>query len=63
MNGIKIRGTGRGVPEKTVSNEDLARKVDTSDEWITARTGIRRRRFCAGEEDRKSTRLNSSHMA
>ena len=50
MNGIKIRGTGRGVPEKTVSNEDLARKVDTSDEWITARTGIRRRRFCAGEE-------------
>ena len=43
MNGIKIRGTGRGVPEHIVTNDDLAKLVDTSDEWITARTGIRHR--------------------
>lgn len=49
MNGIKIRGTGRCVPEQTVTNDDLAKLVDTSDEWITSRTGIRRRRRCTGE--------------
>ena len=40
MNGIKILGTGRGVPSKLVTNEDMAKIVDTNDEWITARTGI-----------------------
>lgn len=49
MNGIKIKGTGRCVPEKTVTNDDLARIVDTSDQWITIRTGIRRRHHCATE--------------
>ncbi len=43
MNGIKIRGTGRGVPERTVCNAEIAGRVDTSDEWITSRTGIRLR--------------------
>ena len=49
MNGIKIRGTGRCCPEKTVTNEDMARIVDTSDEWITTRTGIKTRRHCTTE--------------
>ena len=49
MNGIKIRGTGRCVPEKTVTNDDLAKIVETSDEWITSRTGIQRRRHCVTE--------------
>lgn len=49
MNGIKIKGTGRCVPEKAVTNDDLARLVDTSDEWITSRTGIRRRHHCTTE--------------
>ena len=49
MNGIKIRGTGRAVPEKVVTNQDLARIVETNDEWITSRTGIQRRRHCSGE--------------
>ncbi len=49
MNGIKIRGTGRCVPEKAVTNQDLARIVDTNDEWITTRTGIRTRRHCTTE--------------
>ena len=50
MNGIKIRGTGRGVPGRLVSNRDLEKIVETSDEWIVSRTGIRTRRYCAGEE-------------
>nr|WP_326184725.1 beta-ketoacyl-ACP synthase 3 [uncultured Oscillibacter sp.] len=49
MNGIKIKGTGRCVPAKVVTNDDLAEIVDTSDAWITSRTGIRHRRHCATE--------------
>lgn len=50
MNGIKIRGTGRGVPGKLVTNRDLEKIVDTSDEWITARTGIKTRHHCGEGE-------------
>ncbi len=50
MNGIKIRGTGRGVPGKVVSNRDLEKIVETTDEWIVSRTGIQNRRHCSGEE-------------
>ena len=50
MNGIKIRGTGRCVPEQIVTNDDLARRVETSDEWITSRTGIRHRHHCQDGE-------------
>ena len=49
MNGIKLRGTGRCVPANTVTNDDLSRLVDTNDEWITARTGIRSRYRCEKE--------------
>ena len=47
MNGIKILGTGRGVPSKLVTNEDMAKIVDTNDEWITSRTGITHRHHLA----------------
>lgn len=49
MNGIKIRGTGHCVPERIVTNDDMAKIVDTSDEWITSRTGISRRRHITTE--------------
>ena len=49
MSGIKIRGTGRRLPDRIVTNEDLSRIVDTSDERITSRTGILRRRHCESE--------------
>lgn len=45
MNGLHILGTGRAAPDQIVTNDDLARRVDTNDEWIVARTGIRERRF------------------
>lgn len=47
---VGIRGTGAYVPEKVLSNLDLATMVDTSDEWITSRTGIRERRIAADGE-------------
>ena len=50
MKGIRIIGTGRRVPSETVTNHDLARLVDTSDEWIVSRTGIRRRHRLSGGE-------------
>ncbi len=45
-----IIGTGSALPEKRVSNAELAERVDTSDEWIVARTGIRFRHIAGPEE-------------
>ena len=48
LRSAKITGSGRYCPEKTLTNADLERIVETSDEWITTRTGIKERRI-AGE--------------
>jgi 3-oxoacyl-[acyl-carrier-protein] synthase-3 len=45
---VKILSTGRFVPEKILSNYDLEKMVETSDEWITQRTGIKERRIVDG---------------
>ena len=45
----RIMATGACVPEQIITNDDLAKVVDTSDEWISQRTGIRERRISAGE--------------
>ncbi|GJM20253.1 MAG: 3-oxoacyl-[acyl-carrier-protein] synthase 3 [Planctomycetota bacterium] len=50
-----IRGTGSSVPEKILSNDDLSQLVETSDEWITQRTGIKERRIL--EEGRTTSDL------
>jgi len=47
--GIKIVSAGSYVPERVLTNEELERMVDTSDEWIRTRTGIRERRLSEGE--------------
>jgi len=44
---VTVAGTGSYLPEKVMTNEDLAKFVDTSDEWITTRTGIKERRIAA----------------
>ena len=49
MQGIKIVATGRALPQKVVTNDDLSRLVNTNDEWISTRTGIRQRYFCEEE--------------
>ena len=46
----RIAGTGSYLPEKVVTNDDLAKVVDTSDEWIHSRTGIRERRVAADDQ-------------
>ncbi|MDI6756769.1 MAG: beta-ketoacyl-ACP synthase III [Endomicrobiia bacterium] len=45
--GVKIVSTGRYLPEKILTNEELSKIVETSDEWITTRTGIKERRIAA----------------
>src|SRR5437016_5617451 len=47
---VSIIGTGSYTPEKILTNADLSRMVDTSDEWITTRTGIKERRIAAKNE-------------
>lgn len=53
---VTIAGTGSYLPEKILTNADLEKLVDTSDEWITSRTGIKERRIAAPSE-------NTSHMS
>ncbi|MBN1163109.1 MAG: ketoacyl-ACP synthase III [Candidatus Krumholzibacteriota bacterium] len=48
--GAKISGIGYYVPEKVITNFDLEKMVDTSDEWIVSRSGIRERRVVSAEE-------------
>ena len=48
--GIRISGIGAYVPSKTLTNLELSRQVDTSDTWITTKTGIRERRISAPNE-------------
>jgi 3-oxoacyl-[acyl-carrier-protein] synthase III len=45
VNGIRITGWGIALPDKVVTNDDMAVSLDTSDTWITERTGIRERRI------------------
>ena len=47
---VSIIGTGSYTPEKILTNADLSKMVDTSDEWITTRTGIKERRIAAKDE-------------
>ena len=47
--GVRICGIGRAVPELVASNDDYAKIVETNDEWITQRTGIKTRRISNGE--------------
>src|SRR5437762_8994633 len=53
---VSIIGTGSYVPDKILTNADLSRMVDTSDDWIITRTGIKERRIAAKDE-------NTSDMA
>jgi len=46
---FRIMGTGSCLPQRIVSNEELSRFLDTSDEWISQRVGIRERRVCTTE--------------
>jgi 3-oxoacyl-[acyl-carrier-protein] synthase-3 len=55
MNRAKIAGIGFYVPEHIYTNNDLSQYMDTSDEWIQERTGIKERRFAVKHEETTST--------
>ena len=56
-----IKGLGFYVPENTVTNNDLSELMDTSDEWITERTGIKERRWV--NDDKLTTSLMGTYAA
>ena len=58
-----ILGTGYYLPEKILSNSDLEKIVDTSDEWITERTGIKERRIAADDVATSDLALRAAEMA
>ena len=58
-----ITGWGMYAPQRILTNADLSKMVDTSDEWIVTRTGIRERRVAADEETTTTLALNASRDA
>ncbi len=62
-NSIVISGTGSYVPEKVLTNNDLSEFLDTSDEWIFERSGIRRRHIAADGEAASDMALRASRNA
>ena len=59
----RIIGTGSYLPEKVLTNRDLEKLVDTSDEWIYTRTGIRQRHIAAENESASDLALAASRRA
>ncbi|MEP0846595.1 MAG: ketoacyl-ACP synthase III [Phycisphaerae bacterium] len=60
---IEIAGTGSYLPDRVITNIDLAARLDTSDEWIVQRTGIRARRYAAEQESTLVLATRASQMA
>jgi 3-oxoacyl-[acyl-carrier-protein] synthase III len=60
---VRIAGTGSYLPEKVLTNHDLRQLVDTSDEWIVARTGIRERHVAAEGEMASDMGLHAARRA
>ncbi len=61
--GVKIAGTGSYFPERVLTNADLEKMVDTSDEWITTRTGIKERRIAHKQQATSDLALEASREA
>jgi len=59
----RIAGTGRYLPARVLTNDALAERVATSDEWIRARTGIRQRHIAAADEQTSDLALSASRIA
>ena len=59
----RIIGTGRYAPEQVLTNDDLAQRIETSDEWITTRTGIKARRIAAEGEQTSDMAVAAARQA
>ena len=63
MNYAHIAGIGSFLPEKVITNLDLEKTIDTSDEWIRERTGIKRRHVASDDETTSSMGLEAARRA
>ncbi len=63
VRGVRITGLGKYLPEKVLTNADLEQMVETSDEWITTRTGIKERRIAGPEETSSTLALRAAREA
>ncbi|HEV3087247.1 MAG TPA: beta-ketoacyl-ACP synthase III [Candidatus Elarobacter sp.] len=61
--GVRIAGVGHYVPSKVLTNADLEKMLDTSDEWITTRTGMRERHIAAPDEPTSEISLAAARNA
>lgn len=59
----RLTGVGGKLPERIVTNNDLAKQLDTSDEWIKTRTGIKQRHIVSGQEDAVFLATEAAHSA
>ncbi|MEP6679626.1 MAG: 3-oxoacyl-ACP synthase, partial [Betaproteobacteria bacterium] len=59
----RIAGTGRYLPAQVLTNDQLALRIATSDEWIRSRTGIRQRHIAAADEQTSDLALAASRIA
>ena len=59
----RITGWGKSIPKRVLTNSDLEQMVDTSDEWIVTRTGIRERRIAGPEESTSSMSVEACRQA
>lgn len=63
MRAVGILGTGSYLPEKVITNTELEKLVDTNDEWIVTRTGIKERRIAAPEEATSDLAIKAAEKA
>ena len=63
MNGLQLIATGGALPGRTITNDALSRMVDTSDAWITSRTGIRTRHWCTEDESAATLAISAAKQA
>ncbi len=63
FHGVRIAGTGSYVPARVLTNADLEKMVDTSDEWIQTRTGISERRLAAADEPTSALAFQAAQRA
>src|SRR6187455_3749627 len=59
----RVAGTGSYLPEKVLTNKDLEKTIDTTDEWIRTRTGIERRHIAGPEESSSSLAEHAARRA
>ena len=63
LKGVRLLGVGAQAPDTVLTNDDMTQLVDTSDEWIRTRTGIRERRVLAGNQTLSSLAIGAAKQA